>query len=50
MKKFEGILLCTDLDGTLYRNDKSISPENRKAIEYFKREGGCFTFITGRMP
>lgn len=50
MKKFEGILICTDLDGTLLRNDKSISPENLKAIEYFKAEGGLFTFITGRIP
>ena len=50
MKKFDGILLCTDLDGTLLRNDKSISKENLDAIEYFKSEGGYFTFITGRMP
>ena len=50
MGKFDGILICTDLDGTLLRNDKSISAENREAIEYFKREGGYFTFITGRMP
>ena len=50
MGKFDGILICTDLDGTLYRNDKTISAENREAIEYFKREGGYFTFITGRMP
>ncbi len=50
MKKFEGILLATDLDGTLLRNDKSLSEENRKAIEYFKCEGGHFTFITGRAP
>ena len=50
MKKFDGILLCTDLDGTLLRNDKSISQENLDAIEYFKSEGGYFTFITGRMP
>jgi hydroxymethylpyrimidine pyrophosphatase-like HAD family hydrolase len=28
-------LICTDLDGTLYRNDKSISLENQEAIEYF---------------
>ena len=50
MKKFDGILLCTDLDGTLLRNDKTISRENLDAIEYFKSEGGYFTFITGRMP
>ena len=50
MGKFDGILICTDLDGTLYKNDKSISQENKDAIEYFKREGGIFTFITGRLP
>ncbi len=50
MGKFDGILICTDLDGTLFRNDKSISNENIAAIEYFKSEGGFFTFVTGRMP
>ena len=50
MKKFEGILICTDLDGTLLKNDKNISRENKEAIEYFKSEGGKFTFVTGRMP
>ena len=50
MGKFDGILICTDLDGTLLRKDKSISKDNHDAIEYFKREGGYFTFITGRMP
>ena len=50
MKKFEGILICTDLDGTLLKNDKTVSKENLDAIEYFKSEGGLFTFVTGRMP
>ena len=50
MGKFDGILICTDLDGTLLRRDKTISEENVRAIEYFKSEGGYFTFITGRMP
>lgn len=50
MGKFDGILICTDLDGTLFKKDKTVSRENREAIAYFKREGGLFTFITGRMP
>ncbi len=49
MKKFEGILICTDLDGTLMKNDKTISEKTIQAIEYFKANGGFFTFITGRM-
>lgn len=50
MGKFEGVLLCTDLDDTLLRTDKSVSEENINAIEYFKSEGGNFTFSTGRSP
>lgn len=50
MGKFDGILICTDLDGTLLRRNKTISEENLRAIDYFKSEGGRFTFITGRMP
>ena len=50
MGRFDGILICTDLDGTLLTDDKRISKENLDAIEYFKSEGGYFTFITGRMP
>ena len=50
MGKFDGMLFCTDLDGTLLNSKKEVSKENREAIEYFKGEGGYFTFITGRMP
>ena len=50
MGKFDGILICTDLDGTLLRSDGTISQENLDAIEHFKGEGGYFTFVTGRMP
>ena len=50
MKRFEGILFCTDIDGTLLNDKKEVSKENSEAIEYFKKEGGLFTFITGRMP
>jgi Cof subfamily protein (haloacid dehalogenase superfamily) len=50
MNKFQGILICTDLDGTLLRNDKSISAQDLDAIRHFQAEGGYFTFVTGRMP
>ena len=49
MGKFDGILFCTDLDGTLLNKNKTVSKENLEAIEYFKAGGGKFTFITGRM-
>ena len=44
------MLFCTDLDGTLYNDEKTVSKQNLDAIEYFKSEGGLFTFITGRVP
>lgn len=50
MEKFSGILLCTDLDGTVLDSNKNVSKENLDAIEYFKSRGGLFTFITGRIP
>lgn len=40
----------SDLDGTLLNDRKEISPDNLDAIEYFTREGGLFTFVTGRVP
>lgn len=50
MGKFDGILLCSDLDDTLLTTDKQISKANSKSIEHFKSEGGLFTFATGRVP
>ncbi len=50
MKKFEGMLFCTDIDGTLYNSQRTVSKKNLDAIDYFKNEGGIFTFITGRPP
>ena len=50
MGKFDGILLATDLDGTLLKSDKTVSPLNAEAIRYFQSEGGLFTAATGRFP
>ncbi|MBO5416664.1 MAG: HAD-IIB family hydrolase [Clostridia bacterium] len=47
MGRFDGILLCTDFDSTLYVNG-AISEENFRAIEYFKQNGGLFTLVSGR--
>ena len=49
MGKFDGIIIATDWDGTVYV-DGEVSLENRAAIEYFKREGGLFTISSGRKP
>jgi len=48
--KFDGILLCTDIDSTLTEHKNKISKENLDAIEYFTRNGGAFTVATGRTP
>jgi len=48
MGKFDGVLLATDYDDTLYDKQGSISRENREAIDGFLREGGLFTISTGR--
>lgn len=50
MGAFEGYYLYSDLDGTLFDDDKSVSEENRIAIETFVREGGRFGVATGRAP
>lgn len=47
MGKFEGILICSDLDGTFIGAGDVISV-NKNAVEYFIEEGGIFTFATGR--
>lgn len=47
---FDGVLICTDLDGTLLDENRQISRENQEAIAHFKAEGGKFTFVTGRLP
>ena len=47
--KFDGILLCSDFDGTLFVK-KAISKENADAIRYFQENGGYFTIASGRYP
>ena len=49
MGKFDGVLLCSDFDMTLAKNEV-ISPENAAAIRYFTENGGRFTIVSGRHP
>ncbi len=44
---FDGCLLLSDIDGTLYNNGK-IAPKNLERIECFKKNGGTFALCTGR--
>lgn len=48
--KFSGYLLCSDFDGTITTDGKTVTPENLEAIRYFTSEGGYFTMATGRFP
>lgn len=48
MAKFDGMLMCCDIDGTLINDDMAIPKNNLDAIEYFRGEGGLFTVATGR--
>lgn len=48
--KFSGILLCSDLDGTLTPDGRNISDSDLEAIRYFESEGGYFTIVSGRFP
>ena len=48
MKKFEGLLLACDMDGTLLDNDRNISSANLRALHHFPDEGGLFSLATGR--
>lgn len=50
MGRFDAILLCSDLDDTLLTTEKTVSAQNKQALEYFMAEGGHFAFATGRVP
>lgn len=41
-------LLCSDIDGTLVRNDKTLSEENKKWIRRLKEKGVEFSIVSGR--
>ena len=47
-KKFDSVIIVSDMDGTFLGLGARVIPENIEAIEYFKENGGRFTFATGR--
>lgn len=48
MGKFDGLLLVSDFDDTLYDSHHRIPERNLRAIRYFQSQGGRFTVATGR--
>ena len=46
--KFENLIIVTDMDGTYVAKNDGGDARNRESIEYFKANGGHFTFATGR--
>lgn len=48
MGKFDGVLLVSDYDDTLYNHHCTVSAENHAALDYFMDHGGRFSIATGR--
>ena len=48
MGKFDGILIASDMDGTLLNDERTIGAETIEALEYFTANGGHFSLATGR--
>ena len=46
--KFYNKLIVSDLDGTFFDSESSVVQINVDAINYFKENGGYFTYATGR--
>ena len=49
MGKFDGYLICSDMDNTLTFEGEVVK-ENLDAIRYFQSNGGYFTVCSGRNP
>lgn len=50
MKKFENIVIASDLDGTYLADRSKLVTRNIERVRYFCENGGHFTFATGRVP
>lgn len=48
MGKFDGLLLVSDFDDTLYDSHHRVPERNLRALDYFRSQGGRFTVATGR--
>ena len=45
---FDGYMLVSDMDGTLFSDPQTIPQNNIDALRYFTQNGGRFTIATGR--
>lgn len=50
MGRFDGYLLCADLDGTFLNRGGQLIERNLEALRHYVEEGGLFTLATGRSP
>ena len=50
MQKINCPLIVSDFDGTLVKDDGTISQQNKDAISAYVQAGGAFAISTGRMP
>ena len=48
MGKFDNCFIISDIDHTFLANNSTVPQNNLDALDYFKSEGGKFTFATGR--
>jgi Cof subfamily protein (haloacid dehalogenase superfamily) len=48
LKRFENVIIASDIDGTYLWQFNYVSPRNLEALEWFKKEGGKFVFASGR--
>lgn len=48
MKKFENVILASDIDGTYLWHGNLTAPQNNEKIKYFIENGGKFLFSSGR--
>ncbi len=48
MKRFSGVWILTDMDGTLLDSRGELSQADRAAVDHFIEEGGLFSVATGR--
>ena len=50
MRQINYPLIISDFDGTLVRDDQTVSEETKKTIEKYRADGGVFCICTGRTP